>query len=88
MNEKFDKIDYKKNRLEEGQHPDSISSVMDLMNNYTGILISCENQQLDKNQLKEIIIKEIKIIKYLINEFIILNIYISEICSEKIHFQF
>jgi len=31
-----------------------------------------------------IIIKEIKIIRYLINEFIILNIYISELINSKI----
>lgn len=51
--------DFKKHRLEEGVLPDSNSTVMDLYNNKEGIVIGCENLQLDKDSLKNSIIKEI-----------------------------
>jgi hypothetical protein len=44
---------------EEGERPDSLSSVMDLQNNDLGLAIGCNFKNLDLQQLKEFVIAEI-----------------------------
>lgn len=66
--EKGNYRDFKKNRLEEEEVPDKISSEMDLWNNQAGILIGEKHCGSDKEQLKQFVIKairngEMKIIK-------------------------
>jgi hypothetical protein len=47
---------FKKQQLEEGEKPDSLSSVMDLKNNDLGITIGCNNRSLDLRALGQLVI--------------------------------
>jgi hypothetical protein len=50
---------FKKNKKEEGEQPDSLSNVMDLKNNELGLNIGTENKKLSLDELKQKVIKEI-----------------------------
>jgi hypothetical protein len=50
---------FKKHQLEEGEKPDSLSSVMDLKNNELGISIGCNNRSLDLRALGQKVISSI-----------------------------
>jgi len=50
--EKGNRIDFKKNRLEENQMPDSLSCEMDLYNNKVGIETGCRNRTLNVEELR------------------------------------
>ena len=58
--EKGNYIYYKKNKKEDGDIPDEISSVMDLCNNNVGIKIYEKNIGRSKKEFEEIIIKQIQ----------------------------
>jgi hypothetical protein len=51
---------FKKNKDEYGEKPDSLSSVMDLKNNKVGITLGSQNKTLDKKELAQLVIAEIK----------------------------
>ena len=58
-----EKANYKqflKLQNEEGEIPDSLSSVMDLQNNELGFAIGCNNRSLTREELRNKIIEEIK----------------------------
>lgn len=59
--EKGNYLQFKKHQLEEGTLPDSMSSVMDLWNNKVGAELGYLNRELNKNDLKEKIMKAITI---------------------------
>ncbi|MFH2141793.1 MAG: hypothetical protein ABIJ97_05185 [Bacteroidota bacterium] len=66
--EKGNKIDFKRHIKEEGTLPDSVSCLMDLLNNESGIKIGIENKTADQEILigtirKEIVSGNLKIIK-------------------------
>lgn len=66
--EKGDYIAFKKRRMEEGELPDSMASVMDLANNDSGIAIGMANEHLPEDALKDlvkekVIAGEMKILK-------------------------
>jgi hypothetical protein len=63
--EKGNYIHFKKGIKEEGEIPDSLSTVMDLYNNETGIRIGVENKGLDLASLKEKVLEEMKLGKVL-----------------------
>lgn len=48
-----------KNKKDQGEIPDSISSIMDLHNNKLGIIIGKNNKHLPENDLKELVISEL-----------------------------
>lgn len=50
----------KKHMLEDGERPDSLSCEMDLRNNEVGIALGKSNSLLSKEELKQLIIQEIK----------------------------
>ena len=58
--EKGNYIDFKKRIEEDGILPDSVSSVMDLLNNDIGINIGKNNKMLSPTELKLYIIRQIK----------------------------
>ena len=58
--EKGNYLDFLKHRNEEGELPDSISSVMDLNNNEIGISIGLNNKTLNPETLKDLILTLIK----------------------------
>ncbi len=51
---------FKKNKLEDGFHPDKLSSEMDLLNNRVGVRIGAANNTLDKKLLIEMLVERIK----------------------------
>lgn len=59
--EKGNYLQFKKHQLEEGTLPDSMSSVMDLWNNKVGAELGYLNRELNKNDLKEKIMRAITI---------------------------
>lgn len=58
--EKDNKCDFEKGKLEEKALPDSLSSVMDLENNLDGIKLGKANKKSDKEELRILVVKEIK----------------------------
>jgi hypothetical protein len=66
--EKANHIDFKKHRLEEGQHPDKASGDMDIYNNKVGIEIAKANKKLIRHEMQQevtssILAGKMKIIK-------------------------
>ncbi len=57
--ERANYIDYKRNRLEDGSHPDKASKEMDLFNNKRGAQIGKENKKLSEIELQILIIDAI-----------------------------
>jgi len=57
--ERANYIDFKKNRLEDGSHPDKASKEMDLFNNKRGAQIGKENKKLSEIELQILIIDAI-----------------------------
>ena len=57
--EKGNYLQFRKGGLEEGERPDSLSSVMDLLNNELGIAIGCNNHAAPLNALSEMTIQAI-----------------------------
>ena len=51
---------FKNHQNEEGERPDSLGNVMDLINNELGFKIGSENKKNSLGELKEIVITEIK----------------------------
>jgi len=58
--EKGNKKNWLKGKLEENARADSISTVMDLENNCSGLNLGCLNKSLNSSELKNLIISEIK----------------------------
>lgn len=58
--EKGNYLDFRKGRLEEGEIPDSASTVMDLYNNLVGIQIGCENYKVSEDSIKVLILDAIR----------------------------
>jgi len=58
--EKSNYRQFRKNKNEYGEKPDSLSSVMDLNNNKIGIHIGRENKTLEKKELAALVIKDIQ----------------------------
>lgn len=58
--EKGNHIDYKKHRLEEGTHPDKVSSDMDLYNNIGGAALENDNKTATDKELQTLVINAIK----------------------------
>ena len=58
--EKGNYIDYKKHRLEEGTHPDKVSSDMDLFNNIVGTELEKANKNATDKEFQTIVINAIK----------------------------
>lgn len=59
--EKGNKRDFYKGRQEFGERADSLGCVMDLRNNDLGFEIGAQNQSVTKNELKALVIQEIKL---------------------------
>jgi hypothetical protein len=57
---------FRRSETEEGELPDSLGSVMDLVNNELGFKIGCENKKMGLEELKQRCIEEIKAGKALI----------------------
>ncbi len=57
--EKKNYQDFKKSKLEFGETPDNLSTVMDLFNNELGFAIGTENKKIDLIELSKQVIKEI-----------------------------
>lgn len=57
--EKTNYRQFKKSKTENGEIPDSLSSVMDLKNNELGLSIGCSNRNADLLTLKEMVIANI-----------------------------
>ena len=57
--EKGNHRQFKKQQLEEGERPDSLSTVMDLHNNELGIKIGCNQSSLPLQQLRDLAIQKI-----------------------------
>lgn len=57
--EKANYRQFKRGRLEEGEVPDSLSSVMDLSNNEAGLRIGSQHKATPLNELKKIILEKI-----------------------------
>ena len=58
--EKDNKRDFEKGKPEENALPDSLSSVMDIENNAAGIKLGKANRKLNKDELKALVVREIK----------------------------
>ena len=57
--EKGNYCDFKKGKMENGQLPDSMASVMDLFNNKEGAAIGCRNPQMPEDSLRQVVISSI-----------------------------
>jgi hypothetical protein len=57
--EKTNYRQFLKQKLEEGEKPDSLSSVMDLLNNELGLKIGCNYRELPLPELSSLVIKRI-----------------------------
>ena len=57
--EKGNAIDFKKNKLEQGELPDSVSCEMDLRNNEIGFELGRKHQKENSTELEKIIIRKI-----------------------------
>jgi len=53
------KLDFLNNRAEDGEHPDSVSSVMDLFNNLQGVEVRKHHPDANAEEMRELIIKSI-----------------------------
>lgn len=60
VHEKINYRQFKKNRLEQGEVPDSLSSVMDLLNNELGFRIGKTHPQVSLEELRDLVLAAIQ----------------------------
>lgn len=59
--EKTNYLDFKRRKLEDEMLPDSLSGVMDLLNNEVGVRIGRENKKLSLEELRQLVLESISV---------------------------